>query len=720
MKTFSKIGIFFLIISGFLAYAAPVLAATPYLSITSLGNNLAQISISNANPYSPISLYESQQGSNSWTVINNLGNTDGSGSFNQQTGLGANLSGTSMSAYVVVGGVPSNTVTISPGGPCVYSGYGYNYNNCGCGANSYNCGGGLSLSQTSVSLVVGQTVSVSVQNSSGSIYISNNSNQSVVSATASYNSVSLYGLNAGSSTLTICGSGYSQCATLFVTVTGNGTGNGSVTFSQSSLNLALNQNITVYVYGTNGYNLFYLSNNSSNNTVIASLSGNVLSLTGYNAGSATLTVCQSSGGGCGSLYVTVGGGYNNGGVTFSQNNLVLTAGQTSTVYIYGYSGYYISSNSNGSVASAAVNGSVLTITALASGNTIFTVCQNNNNTCGSLSVAVSGNNCSYGYNCGSGNVSFSQNNISLSSGQSQTVTVYGNAPFTISSNSNSGVISASVSGNIITLYGYSSGSSSILVCSNTYGGSAYGGCGTLYVTVNGYNNNCGYPYNNNCGGTVSLSQTSVSVAVGQTVSVSVYGTGPFYLSSNGSSNIASGVMSGNTLNIYGSQPGAATITVCQQNYSSNCGSVYITVSGNGCTYNCGSVLGSSIYANGQLLNIGGTVYIVYQNTLTAFSSASVFLGLGYSFGNVINVSYQSGLTISSYVISTTAGAHPWGSWVKNGAAVYFVSQQGLIPVPDWNTFSNNGGSASLIVPANAWDFQLPLLPPMTYNDSRVR
>ncbi len=715
MKTLSKIGIFFLIISGILAYAAPALAATPYLSITSLNNNLEQISISYANPYSQISLYE-QQNSSVWTVINNLGTTDGTGSYNQQTTLG-NGSGT-LTAYVVVGGLQSNTVTVSPGGPCVYSGYNYGYGNtCGC---TYNCGSGLSLSQTSVSMTVGQTASVSVQNSSGSLYISNNSNQSIVTATASYNSISLYGLAAGSATITICASSYSQCATLFVTVTGNGTGNGSVTFSQSNVNLALNQNITIYVYGTNGYNSFYLSNNSNNNSVIASLSGNILTLTGYNAGSSTLTVCQSSGGGCGSLYVTVGGG-TGGGIIFSQNNLVLTAGQTSTVYINGYSGYYVSSNSNGSVASAAVNGSVLTVTAMASGNTIFTVCQNNNNTCGSLSVAVSGNNCGYGYNCGSGTVSFSQNNVSLTSGQSQTVTVYGNAPFNISSNSNSGAVSASVSGNIITLYGYSSGSSSISVCSNTYGGSAYGGCGTLYVTVNGYNN-CSYPYNNNCGnsGSISLSQTSVSVNVGQTSSISVYGNGPFILSSNGSSNIASGVMSGNTLNIYGSQPGSSTITVCQQNYSSSCASVYVTVTGNGCTYNCGSVLGSSIYANGQLLNIGGTVYIVYQNTLTAFGNASAFLGLGFSFSNVINAGYQNGLTISSYVISTTAGAHPWGSWIKNGAAVYFVSQLGLIPVPDWNTFLNNGGSAGLIVPANAWDFQLPTLAPMAYGDGRLR
>src|SRR6185369_12025168 len=103
--------------------------------------------------------------------------------------------------------------------------------------------------------------------------------------------------------------------------------------------------------------------------------------------------------------------------------------------------------------------------------------------------------------------------------------------------------------------------------------------------------------------------------------------------------------------------------------------IYITGSG--------SVLGSTTYNNGQLLSVGGTVYIVYKNSLVAFGNASAFLGLGYNFSQV-SQGYTNNIPVSGYVISTAHAAHPWGAWVKNGSTVYFVHELGLIPVPDWN------------------------------------
>jgi hypothetical protein len=63
--------------------------------------------------------------------------------------------------------------------------------------------------------------------------------------------------------------------------------------------------------------------------------------------------------------------------------------------------------------------------------------------------------------------------------------------------------------------------------------------------------------------------------------------------------------------------------------------------------------------------------------------------------------------------------HPWGAWILSSGTVYFVSQSGLIPVPSWSTFLNNGGQASFIVPANNYDMVLPQLPIMTNSDPRV-
>ena len=80
----------------------------------------------------------------------------------------------------------------------------------------------------------------------------------------------------------------------------------------------------------------------------------------------------------------------------------------------------------------------------------------------------------------SSNLSFSQNNIVLNPGQNFSVMVIGTGGYSISSNSNSNIISASVNGNQINLYASTFGGSNITVCGSD------GSCGVLYVVaVNG-------------------------------------------------------------------------------------------------------------------------------------------------------------------------------------------------------------------------------------------
>src|SRR5262249_11474801 len=92
--------------------------------------------------------------------------------------------------------------------------------------------------------------------------------------------------------------------------------------------------------------------------------------------------------------------------------------------------------------------------------------------------------------------------------------------------------------------------------------------------------------------------------------------------------------------------------------------------------------------------------------------------LGYKLFNVTVVD-NANIPDSGMTVSTARGPHPWGSWIVSGGTVYFVHESGLIPVPSWDIFVNNGGNGSLIVPANSFDFQLPMLTNMTPFDYRV-
>lgn len=430
------------------------------------------------------------------------------------------------------------------------------------------------------------------------------------------------------------------------------------------------------------------------------------------------------------IYATVGGqqvyvnnnGYNGGcnyncgspyGLSLSQNSLNLTAGQSGTVTVYNNNNYsgsiYIASNSNPSAAGASVSGNTVYINAINSGNTNISVCQNSASQCATLYVTVNGNL--------SGSVTFNPSAVNLSVGQSSTVYIsaayYGTSLY-ISNNSNLGAVSANLSGSTLYLQGQAAGSSTIYVCqSNSV-------CGSLYVTVSGSS------YNG--GSNIYLSQYSLNLNVGQSAAINVSGNGGYgyFVSQNSNPGAVTASFNGSVLNLYAIRSGSSTIQICQNN-SSSCPSLYVTV-GSGYSYNGngglqypggGNVLGASIYPNGQLISEGSTVYIVYKNTKTAFSNSPAFLGLGFKFGNVIAVG-SSGLVNSGYRVTTSFSQHPWGSWIKSGSTVYFVHDSGLIPLPDWATFINNGGQAGLIVPANFYDFQLPMLSVMTYNDSRLR
>lgn len=495
---------------------------------------------------------------------------------------------------------------------------------------------------------------------------------------------------------------------------------GGFTLSQTSLSLNVGQSASVTAnlpYPVSGYGSgIYIGSNSNNSAATASASGNQVTVYGASTGSANISICaNSSGSACVTLFVTVSGGsscgysgcgYNN--LTLSQNTLTLTAGQSGTVTVNNNFGAasYLSSNSNSSVAGASVSGNSIYVNAISSGTTNISICQNSANQCVTLYVTVSGGS-------SSGSVTFSPSTVNLSYGQSSTVYItaayYGTSLY-ISNNSSPSVVSASLTGSTLYLQAGSIGASTITVCQSS------SICGSLYVNVGG---GSGY------GGNLSLNQTSLNLNQGQSMIVSASNVPAMYVSSNSNPGVVSVSISGAQATFYGQTYGSSTVILCGVS-SSQCANVYVTVGGGysygggGLQYSGGgNVLGANTYPNGRLISEGSTVYIVYKNTKTAFSNSSAFLGLGFRFGNVLSVG-NSGLAASGYIVSTSIGQHPWGSWIKSGNTVYFIHDSGLIPLPNWTTFINNGGQANLIVPANTYDFRLPMLSVMTAGDSRLR
>jgi hypothetical protein len=328
--------------------------------------------------------------------------------------------------------------------------------------------GSINLSQTNLSIAAGQNTTVTVT-STQAVYVSAVTNTYVAYANATGNIITVYGLSAGSSQITVC-TYDNSCSSIFVTVGGNSSNsgsNGQVSLGQTNLNLNTNQTTSVTAYNSNGGSI-YISNNSNPNVVSATLSGNTINVTGLNSGNSTVTICGNNASQCSFLSITVTGSTNP--VTLSQTNLTLNTNQTASVTATSNSGsIYVSNNSNSNVASLYISGNTLNITGLNSGFTTITICGNNTSSCASLGVTVNNNSNSA--------ISFSQNFITLNQYQNRIVTVFASGTPYVSSNSNPNAVSTALSGNSLNLYAQNPGTALVTICTQN------SQCGTVNVTV---------------------------------------------------------------------------------------------------------------------------------------------------------------------------------------------------------------------------------------------
>ncbi|MBI5530197.1 MAG: hypothetical protein HY918_01725 [Candidatus Doudnabacteria bacterium] len=415
---------------------------------------------------------------------------------------------------------------------------------------------------------------------------------------------------------------------------------GNFSLNQTGLALTLNQTSSITAYNAGG-NAIYVASNSNPPVANINISGNQISVTAIGYGSTVVSVCLvGNTSTCASFYVTVQNGTAQA-LTFSVNNLTVTPGQSVPVTISGGTGTYtVLNNSNSSVIQTSINGSVITLSTTAtSGSSAITVCSSNMNSCGIINATAGSTSTTP--------LTFSQNNPSLSVGQSLTVGLSGGSSSTyyISNNSYPTVVNAVISNSNLVITANSTGSSTITVCSSS------GACGSLIVTV---------AYTSN-GGTLQLSQTSISLLVGQVLSVTVSGgTSPYFLGSN-SGAIFQGSLNGNILSISGIAAGAADLNVCSSGGACVSLSVVVNSSGtatpisfsqNNLSLNTGAVSAVTITgAGGYYVSSSSNT-----NVATAQINGNTILVSALAVGNT-NISIcQSGGQCSILFVTVSAGA----------------------------------------------------------------
>ena len=146
-------------------------------------------------------------------------------------------------------------------------------------AGTGNGTGTISFSNSSPVLAVNQTQSITISGGSGSYYISSISNPSALTLNISGSQLNLTGVALGSSTVSLCQTGNSNCASLTVTVntTGsNSSSSSSVTFATASLpDAVLGQNYSyqLQAQGGAGSYTYFLPSGSLPSGITLSTSG---------------------------------------------------------------------------------------------------------------------------------------------------------------------------------------------------------------------------------------------------------------------------------------------------------------------------------------------------------------------------------------------------------------------------------------------------------------
>ena len=129
------------------------------------------------------------------------------------------------------------------------------------------------------------------------------------------------------------------------------------------------------------------------------------------------------------------------------------------------------------------------------------------------------------------------------------------------------------------------------------------------------------------------------------------------------------------------------------------------------------------YPSASLVNDKGTVYFISGRNKIPFTNFQAFIGLGYLIRNIEVGDLSAYIPAQTYKIFTSEAGHPWGSWLYYKGTVYYAHESGLIGVPTYSIFLNNGGEIKYIVRANKYDIEIldsnPEILPLKEDDERI-
>ncbi|HEX7724408.1 MAG TPA: peptidoglycan-binding domain-containing protein [Candidatus Paceibacterota bacterium] len=202
-------------------------------------------------------------------------------------------------------------------------------------------------------------------------------------------------------------------------------------------------------------------------------------------------------------------------VNVSPNNFTINAGEQRTVNLSGANTYFLGSNSNPAVASAIVQGSFVTITAVTAGTNSVSVCAydtNNSVTCAPINFTVQKTTTTtqqQTQTAQTATISFNTNQVTVNVGQIVRITASGSGTglYYVSDINNPSAVSAWSDGsNSIAIQGSSVGGSNVTVCQSG------GACGNIYAFV---------------------PSTSTNLQAVTTTALTHPGLSAFYIASNG-------------------------------------------------------------------------------------------------------------------------------------------------------------------------------------------
>jgi hypothetical protein len=581
------------------AFSVKALAMTPTISLSTILNDSSNVQIDVTGDVNSGVVLSYHSVSASGPQMKSIGTTNSNGVFSGNINL-SDFNITQNSAVgVFVNGIGSSNIS-------------WPY------ASNSSATTNLTFNQSSTVLSVGQSSTITASNiGSNSLYLSSNSNPQVANISFSGNQITVTGLSVGQTTANICvvnSSASSKCASLYIVI--QSASSQGLSFSQNNTSIISGQNIQINITGGNGF--YQIQNNSNSSIMSTSLNGPVLTVyANGTSGSSTITVCSTDMSGCGVVNASIGTYTTSGtGLSFSTNYPTIFTNNTSVINITGgYGTYYVSSNSNSTIAQTYISSSTITIYGNNPGTDSITVCAPSGQ-CGTIVATVVSST--------GGALTLSQNNISLTSGQVLSTNISGGtAPYSIIQ-TNDGIVQYSLSGSVITITGVKTGSSSATVCSSA------GGCIILNATVSSNNLSVS-------GVQPVFSQNNVSINTNQTTAIYLSGNGGYYVSNNSNPNILSATISGNSLVLSAITIGSANISVCQT--SGQCNTLYASVNNSvTSTLNSVPITFDKTFVNtkvngSSLVNISGGSGVGYY---VSYNSNSDAVGV-YVSSNSLNI-----------------------------------------------------------------------------------